>query len=194
MFSIFFGPQRRQPQILSSTFFFHLQICAILLNLSLFLFLYYFFRAIIITPVHLLLHDNTPMFLNSLTHKQVTEVIKVSIKRRASIFINVWFLAYLVSSSSSVSCYVWMWVRYLAFLSLIFFIYRIGEDNGYLMESFWKFNEMVCKMLSVEPSRVKFYSICPLTIWITSTTKIIWIQYMSVLQLYISYAETIYFL
>lgn len=42
----------------------------------------------------------------------------------------------------------------------------MGKGNAYLVPLLWKFNEMVYKMLSMESSRVTFYSLCPLTIWI----------------------------
>lgn len=90
---------------------------------------------------------------------------KTSIKTIESIFTIVRFLAHLVSSSRFIRDCLIM-VRYLALLCLITFIYTVGEDNSYLMELFWKLIEMVCKMLCIEPSRVKLYGICPLTIWI----------------------------
>lgn len=42
----------------------------------------------------------------------------------------------------------------------------MGKDSSYLMELFGKFNEMVCKMFSMETSTVKFYGVWPSTIWI----------------------------
>lgn len=36
----------------------------------------------------------------------------------------------------------------------------MGNDSGYLMELFLKIQWDVCKMFSMETSRVKFYGIC----------------------------------
>lgn len=63
----------------------------------------YFCRAYVTIPDRIILDENEFVLLSGLAYEQAIEVIKDGMKIIESIFVIVWFLDYLVSSSCSIS-------------------------------------------------------------------------------------------
>lgn len=151
-------------------------------SLSLLIFLYYFVRENICTPDHIILYENKFMFFSGLKHEEAIKVIKASIKSIKLIFRIVWFFFDLFQVPAPLVT-VWLWVRYLAFLCLIFFIYKTGKDNGYVVEFFENSVRWSVRCLPGSLVELSFTAYAPSLFEFTRTRKIIWLRYQNVLQL-----------